>query len=467
MIRAGAAARDITPRAGTHLSGSGMGERRPAQSVLDPLWARAAVFETGERRLCILALDLCIVTENFTRRVRESAAKLGFAPEAVMVHATQTHSAPSTGCFMLDPDFPLALTPETEYLTGSETPYIEHALARSVDAIAAAAAALVPVRLGWASAARTDLAFNRRAVMRDGSVGMPWILDPRAQPFGPTGIRYMEGPVDPEVGVLAARAEDMRLVTALLHHTCHPVNGFATPSAYRAVSADWPGAWAAGLAREFGPRCVPLVVNGCCGNINPWDPFDPAFVPDHRRMGAALADTAARLVRSMSFRDSDALAWSLERVPLPYREVPAERAARVREILDAHPAPRWRAGEPSDIDPEWFHAASTRSIEHCRRRAPEFPYEIQVFRIGDTAMVGLPGEPFVEGQLALKLRSPAALTLVAHDVSHYVGYLPTREACARGGHEANALCTYWAKLAPGALETVVDRAAAMAARLFA
>ena len=37
---------DITPPAGTHLSGSGMGEHRPAESVLDPLYARAAVFES-------------------------------------------------------------------------------------------------------------------------------------------------------------------------------------------------------------------------------------------------------------------------------------------------------------------------------------------------------------------------------------------------------------------------------------
>jgi hypothetical protein len=101
-----------------------------------------------------------------------------------------------------------------------------------------------------------------------------------------------------------------------------------------------------------------------------------------------------------------------------------------------------------------------------RRRQPQLQYEIQAMRIGDTAVVGLPGEPFVEGQLAIKLGSPAPQTYVAHCCSHYVGYLPTREAYARGGHEANRTYTYWAKLAPGALETVTAAAVEMLQELF-
>ena len=110
------------------------------------------------------------------------------------------------------------------------------------------------------------------------------------------------------------------------------------------------------------------------------------------------------------------------------------------------------------MDPRWFRAASTRSVELCRERDAEFSYEIQAFRIGDLCVIGLPGEPFVEGQLALKTNSPAPYLFPAHLTTQYVGYLPTREAYERGGHEANEDVTYWAKLAPGCLETVVERA---------
>ena len=98
---------------------------------------------------------------------------------------------------------------------------------------------------------------------------------------------------------------------------------------------------------------------------------------------------------------------------------------------------------------------------------PQFLYEIQVFRIGDAAFVALPGEPFVEAQLAIKLASPAAFTQVLHMTSHYVGYIPARGAYTRFGHEANKECTYWAKLAPGSLEEITKTAVGMLQEIFA
>ena len=108
LLRAGAAMIDITPPAGTHLAGSGAGEHRPAQAVMDPLFAKAIVFESGERRVCMVILDLTIVTGDYTDLIRAAIGEqTGLAPEAIMIQATQTHSAPSLGYFMLDPDFPL------------------------------------------------------------------------------------------------------------------------------------------------------------------------------------------------------------------------------------------------------------------------------------------------------------------------------------------------------------------------
>jgi hypothetical protein len=222
------------------------------------------------------------------------------------------------------------------------------------------------------------------------------------------------------------------------------------------------------MQAAFGTECVPLVVNGCCGNINPWDPFDPDYVPDHRRMGAALTEMGCRVVTGLSFGDASVVDWRLKRVRLPYRTVPAARQAEVDRILTESPQPKWLREDTARIDPQWFHAASTKSIEYTRRRSPDFfPYEIQVLRVGDVAFVGLPGEPFVEGQLAIKIGSPAAYTFVAHCTSHYVGYVPTREACARGGHEANDLYTWWAKLAPESLDIIVENATGMLREVFA
>ena len=464
-LRAGASCIDITPVAGTHLSGSGCGEHRPAQTILDPLFARAIIFEAGDRRLCIVTLDVTIITAEYTQRIRAAVSeKTGIAPDAIMVHALQPHSAPSVGHFMLDPDFPLETTPETEYLRGAESAYSEFATEVAVRAALEAAGHLQPVHLGVGRGILDGLAFNRRGVRRDGTIMMPKPQGREVQPVGITDLCYLEGPMDPEVGVCCVQGMDMRPLALLLHYTCHPVNVFGHRETYYAVSADWPGAWAQESQRAFGCATVPLVLNGCCGNINPWHPFDPDCLPDHRRMGRQLAAMSERVVHCMSFTRSAVLDWRIECVGLPYREIPAERRQAVEEILAKDPQPP--RAENGEVDPRWFSAASTRSVELCRKREPEFSYEIQVFRIGDLGIVGLPGEPFVEGQLAIKTSSAASYIFPAHLTSHYVGYLPTREAYARGGHEANAEVTYWAKLAPGSLELVVEKAIAVLREMF-
>ncbi|HOL66020.1 MAG TPA: hypothetical protein PKX93_01000 [bacterium] len=458
MLKAGAVRLEITPPAGTHLAGSGLGEHRPARTVMDPLYVSALVLESGGRHLALISMDVTAVTEEWTDHVREAARQFGFSDGEVMVHATQTHSAPSFGHLMFDPDFPLSVPPEKEYLRGAETNYCRFALKKTIEALEKAISSLQPVVMGYGRAVQDRLAFNRRAVTRNGKVQMPFPAGRKIQPFGPTEICYLEGPVDPEVGVVVFQNRDMEVVAALLHFACHPVNVFCERTSYYAVSADWPGAWAAGMRTRLGKQCVPLVVNGCCGNINPIDPFDPEFVMDHRRMGAALTEVSCRLVPHLEFTDEVCLDSRMQRIALPYREIPEVRQAEVERILKQSDQPQFLSENLQRVDPQWFLAASTRSIEYCRRRNPLFPYEIQVFRLGPVALLGLAGEPFVEAQLALKVGSPASLTLVAHMISHYVGYLAPEECFARGGHEVHPACPYWAKLAPGSLKKVVSQA---------
>ena len=451
-LRAGASQADITPQTDIHLAGA-VGEFRPAQYVYDPLYAKALVLENAGKKICFVNLDLTIITEDWTEKIREAVAdECSIASEAIMVHVTQTHSAPSLGHFMFDKSFQQT-PPDMEWLRGGDPRYFDFALERIVQAIKQANDSLLPVRIRVGSGVEGRLAFNRRAVMNDGSVSMPGPKWP--EPLGPTHIRYMEGPTDPEVGVMCLQADSMQMVAMLLHHTCHPVNVFPRPI----VSADWPGAWSSEMRKTFGDHCVPLILNGCCGNINPWDPFDPDYVPDHRRMGNILAGTTLKVIETLSYEEDDTLEWETRRVKLPIRDVEPELLAQSKKILDDSPGPRWSQQDPKRVDGEWIRAASILSVHLMKQRSTELDYEIQVFRVGKAAFVGLPGEPFVEGQLQIKMASPTYPTYIAHCVSHYVGYLPTRDALPRGGHEV-ATC-FWSKLEPDALEMVVDNAVEM------
>lgn len=458
-LMAGSAMIDLTPPLGTHLAGSEAGMHRPAKVINDPLFVKALVLESGGKKICILSMDLLIVTQEWTDRIRQAASlRYGFQADAVMVHVVQNHSAPTLGHMMFDKDFP-NLPAEIEYLRGGETVYYEYACEKAIEAIGAALKDMKPVRLAFGSAVRDDLASNRRAVTKDGKVVMPGLWEP---PLGPTYIKYMEGPMDPEVAVVCLREKEGAGSSMILHYTCHPVNVFCTKS--YTISGDWPGAWSAAMRKRAGRKCVPLVLNGCCGNINPWSPFRPGFKMDHVRMGNELAATSRLILQGMQFADVGKLDLRVRRIRIPLKKPDRKRVAWARKILEAHPEPLWSKGVKKGIDPEWFRAASIISVELMRRRSQYLKYEIQVARIGDVAIVGLPGEPFVEGQLAIKIGSPAKCTIVAHAMTHYVGYIPTHEAFPHGGHEVDF--SYWAKLDPCALDMVVKNTLEMLAEIF-
>lgn len=453
-LHAGIAKADITPAAETQVAGS-VGARRLAQAVLDPLHVRVTVFELGTRRLCLVVLDCTIITLGVTQRIRAGAAALGFAPGDVMVQATQTHTAPGLGHFMLDEEFFSLVPPELDYIKGGDSAYDERVIAAAIETMRRAVENLRPVKIGMGSAYEEKLSFNRRGIQKDGTCCMPW--HSYAVPLGPTHVKYSEGPIDPEVGVLALRGDDTKIVSVLLHFTCHPVNVYPK----NVISADWCGAACAALDNSLGGTSS--VINGACGDINPWPFYDPDFRCDHLRMGRALARRATDVIEQMVFADADVLDSRIEEVQLDLRQIEPAKLAEARAYLAKHPTPE-RLPDGNGVTVQWIIMAGILSIEAMRRRNPRFAYEIQIFRIGDALIVGLPGEPFASGGIQVKMASPAALTIIAHLTTQYVGYLPTRQAYQTGGHEANP--SYWSKLAPGSLETVVAAASRLTREMF-
>jgi len=60
---------------------------------------------------------------------------------------------------------------------------------------------------------------------------------------------------------------------------------------------------------------------------------------------------------------------------------------------------------------------------------------ITVFRIGEVAVIGLPGEPFVDIGLAIKSKSPFKYTLICGNANGYAGHIPLESHFKNGGYE--------------------------------
>jgi len=452
-LRAGAAQVDITPPLGTQIAGD-IGRPRPAEVVVEPLYARALVMEAGGRKVCIVSTDLCAITDEWNEAIRRSAAeKFGFDHDAIMIHPVQNHAAPTIGNHMIQGKSQW-VTPDLDWLRGGDDRYNLLAVERILEAVGKANDSLQPARIGSNSGIEARVAFNRRCVMRDGTAKTH-------PPKGSPDILYVEGPIDPEVGVTCIQTPSLRNLAFLLHHTCHPVHGFGK----RFITSGWPGAWAEGVRAAFGGEPVALVLNGCCGNVHHANPLDPKQVDDYRQIGRILTEDARDLVASIRTEQNVVLDCQTRRIKLPIRKFDPKELQAARGMLKQHPKPIMRTDSPGAITWDWCYAVCLLDLYSRHGRNPECDYEIQALRVGDNAYVALGGEPFVEGQLEIKRRSPVRHTYVAHMCHIYVGYIPTRQALERKGYETRM--GNWSKLAPEALEIIVDETDRLLKKVFA
>jgi hypothetical protein len=464
MLNAGAVSVDITPPLGVPLAGSF--QERIAVDVADPLYARAVVLE-DERgaggRLAIVCCDIICMPGETVRATRDLVARSGdVPPERVLIAATHTHTAPS---------------PTGLLGTRRADAYMDALPPRLATAIGLAARRLQPARAAWGTGHEGGVSFNRRFRMRDGTVRMnPGRLNPDAlEPAGP---------IDPELGVLWIESEagtPIAVIAAFALHYVGTDNG-------RHVSADYFGAYARWMQRLYGESLVPILLNGTSGDINNVDVRDklqPGGQQQARRIAGILAGETLRVVERLRPSGDLTLAAAQARLPFapkPITSADLEIADRLLALGDAVPQRQlreragigpagpfsWVVGQPLPDSGLLTYARECRLLAQLPARMET---EVQVLRIGGCALVGLPGEIFVELGLAIKGRSPfatrAALdpgssladtaTLIASLANDYVGYVPTRRA-----QEAEGSYETWAARsslpAAGAGESMVELA---------
>jgi hypothetical protein len=451
QLFAGAGMADISPEFDIQLAGD-IGHRRPCKEIRDRIYAKVIVLESEGKRCCIISTDLTSSSERWSDKVRKQAGEvLNISPEAVVFHTLQNHAAPSLGNGFVKDECTL-FPPEYPWLRGGDDRYNPFCAEQCLNAVKEALVNLQPVTVSANRMADGRMSFNRRFIMRDGTVRThPVNCDP--------DILQNEGPVDPEVGVLLLTGADGKVVASLLHHTCHPTYGY--PHNY--VIGDWPGIWSKNMQENLGG--VAPVINGCCGNIAPINHIDPNWSSTHYEMADQLTETAMKVVANAKPIDALPLKWEQKKLRLPLRMLTSDVIENAQKIIDEYPTPNFTNEEKTRVDWDWIYAAATLDLKDTQDKDPFCDYEIQAFRVGDFALVTVMGEAFVEAQLQIKLESPAPYTYVAHLCNGYGGYVPTAEAMKRGGYETRT--ANWSKFEPDALETITREAIEMLKRLWA
>lgn len=421
VLRAGAAAVDITPRE-FPVNMPGGFNAKLADSAHDPLHARALVLDDGTIRLAIVVVDSLGVAREAVDEAKQAASeRCGIPPEKILVSSTHSHSAPPSNATSGPP---------------AAVAYRKLLVEGIAESIVRACETLRPAAVGHAAHPLPDEVFNRR-----------WYLKPGKMPLNPFGemdhvkmnpgtspevLDRPAGPTDPDVTILSVQeARGRKPIALVANYSLHYVGN--VPKGM--VSADYYGEFARLMPSRLraGAEFVAMMSNGTSGDVNnipflvtrpPREPFEQI-----RIVARKAADAAWFAWRSIDGHHADAKLGMLQReVTLRFRHPTPEQIERAEAVLAVKDeAERARL-------PHLAEAYARRTLSMAKA-ADTVSVPIQAIRIGDLAICAIPFETFAEIGLELKDRSPFPQTMVISIANGSNGYLPTPRQHELGGYE--------------------------------
>ncbi len=379
----------------------------PASRVDHPLTARGLILYGQGRPIVLLAVDwLGIGNEGHDRWRREIAEAAGTSMDRVSVHVLHQHDAPGYD----------ETAEKLAAAAGLPSRLFDPASAReAIRRTAAAARAARPVtvtHVGTGAAKVEQVASNRRILGDDGKVKYGRMSSCRV----PEMIAAPEGTVDPYVRSLSFWKED-KPVASLTYYTTHP------QSIYGKGGVSWEFVGMARSAREAAlPGAAHIHFNGASGNVAAGK-YNDGSLERRPVLAGRLGDGMRRAWESAKKRRVTAadIEWRVEPVALPVTS---------RETIEAL---RRDLGDPSKPVPRRLTAARHLAFHELRVAGRTIP--INMLRVGDARVLHMPGELFVEYQLAANEMRPGTPVMMAAYGDYGPGYIGTKIAYGQGGYE--------------------------------
>ena len=419
-LKAGSASANITPPLGTRIPG---GFRpRYAENVDDELCAKAVVIDNGTTRIAIVTCDLIAIPEKVADVAKARIADRCDIPAAhVMVNATHTHTAVAIA----------------DLLGVDEDPgYTEWVSLKIADAVELAVWRLKPARVGFASVNEERITFNRRWHMKDGTVRFnPGIENPDL--VEPTGT------IDPELAMMFVEADDGTPISAVANFSLHYIgtnNG-------NALSADYFGHFDRLMRHYLGDTCVSLLWNAASGQINNTDfsgqtKWTASGHQQAVKMANVLAGHFITEMQLMEMHETLDLSGDLATLTFQRKRITAEDLNVAEQVLsvpqgtyDAYETGpfSWVVGQPI---PQALVDVYALECQRLAKLPAQMTAPIQVLRLGEAAIVALPGEVFVETGMNIKAASDASPMFLVSLANGYIGYICTDKALTQeGGYE--------------------------------
>ncbi len=402
-----------------------MGGSWKSKTICDPLEAHGLVLLGVEKPVVVVAVDWCeIRNEAYFRWQEVLAAAAGTTPDRVMVSTVHQHDAPVA-------DLEAERILRTHKLEGSVCDPQFHEVA--VQRVAAALKKSLPkarkvTHLGMGAAQVLHVASNRRYRTPEG-----WIrYDRGSRTTDKTAIEADEGITDPWLKTLSFWDNETPLVAVSAYAT-HPMSYYGQGE----VSADFPGI-ARRLRQKETPGVEQIYLTGAGGNITAGKYNNGAH--ENR---AVLAEQIHKAMDE---------AWQgTIKVPL------TNLLFKTEPVLFA---PRQTSGF-TKLDLEKKLNPATAPFQQClaamalswqNRLETARPIHVPCIDFGIAQWLLLPGEAYVEFQLAAQRMRPDQFVLVSGYGDGATGYIPTE----RQIRENDPNLSDWHWVAPGSEAKLVE-----------
>lgn len=407
-LKVGAARVDVTPNP----------LPKNFQGVLDPIYARAIVVESGGDRAAMVTVDAGgIATPIWERLTARAAKELKIAPERILLTATHTHSVPF----------------------GRDAAYEDLIF----QAIKEAAAKLQPAQMAYGTGV-SYINVNRN------------IIDPKTRRWW-EGPNY-EGPSDKTVAVVRFATPQGAPIAVYYNYGVHAV----LTGTLDLVSGDLPGAASRYIEDSLGKDVVAVYSNGAAGDQNPIY-FQQTYdlreirIKDFAARGEDISNAMPPGGQGLD-RSKPEVARLLEQqkqMTLSMGQMLGEEVLHVsRTGLERPVTNAWIAGAQKQVS-----CPGRKRLDQGRagyagtyEDADPISIRLSLLRIGDTAIGGVDAEVFTTIAQRFKRQSPlkhTMMTTITNGVARS-GYIPNDAA-----FNFNTFEVVSSRLKPGCAETAI------------
>ena len=451
-MKAGFYETDITPAIGMEQPG-GYGKMY-IKAIHDNLKVRAAVFSDGKETVAMVGIDTCVIQSAEPVGIirREVEKRTGIKADAILMGASHTHAGgPFFGLRQDEYAEASDLIKKivSKYSTVTDPLYYDYVIRQSVTAICEAYRRMQEVLVSCGSEYEDKVAFNRRFKMRQGRVythpgkGNPDIIAPA-------------GPIDPQVGVLAAWDKKGRLLGCVVNYACHGTTN------YGAVTADWIYHLEKRIRGAMDKDAVVVFLNGASGDVTQVNNLSLSESEHGEKysdfVGSRVAAATIKVLVTAEKGECVPIAYKKKILEMKRRKPSKERVAESLKVVND-------ALQKSKFDTRWTFAKEILIADYIIGKNPVAQVEVQGIQVGPAIFLANPAELFCHLGLKIKKASPFPLTFVVELANSYVGYVPGKAAFSAKGGGYETVLTSDSNLEIGAGEKIVETSIEIAGSL--